>query len=178
MLAPSATNARIYGDDFIVAVSPAAQPPAHVPMELIRHTYLHYEIEPLVYARSAAMDRLLPLLKPVQTAPMEFNYKSDIVALLTECLIKAVEARTMDVGIPQPAKPARGDKERADLEQYAAAMAVLRPEGGGGAAAGGRAGQRQGWVLVDYFYGQLGLMQRGWEQPEGLCRADGLRDGR
>jgi len=41
-------------------------------MDQIRHTYLHYLIEPLVYARASAMDRLLPLLKPVQDAPLEF----------------------------------------------------------------------------------------------------------
>jgi len=72
-------------------------------MDLIRHTYLHFTIEPLLYGRSQAMERLLPLLRPVQNAPLEFTYKSDIAALLTECLIKAVEAQLMDVGFPRPA---------------------------------------------------------------------------
>ncbi len=96
--APSETNGRIYGNDYVVVVSPKTD--ASVRMDLIRHTYLHYEIEPLVYARASAMDRLLPLLKPVQDAPLEFAFKSDIVSLLTECLIKAVEIQTMDVGLP------------------------------------------------------------------------------
>ncbi len=105
MLSPAATNARIYGNDYIVVTSPAATPPGAVHMEQIRHTYLHYVVEPLVYARAAAMDRLLPLLKPVQAAPLDFTYKADIVALLTECLIKAAEIQTMDVGIPKPKRP-------------------------------------------------------------------------
>ena len=105
MLSPGQTNARIYSSDYVVVVSPTPLPAANVPMDLIRHTYLHFVIEPLVYARAGAMDRMMPLLKPVQDAPLEFIYKSDIAALLNECLIKAVEAHTMDVGIAVPAKP-------------------------------------------------------------------------
>ena len=56
MLAPSAVNARIYGSNYIIAVSPSAAGSFH--MEQIRHTYLHYEVEPLIYARASAMDRL------------------------------------------------------------------------------------------------------------------------
>jgi hypothetical protein len=36
----------------------------------------------------------------VREAPLEFRYRSDTVALTVECLIKAIEARTMDTGIP------------------------------------------------------------------------------
>ena len=65
MLSPAATNARIYANDYIVVTSPSADPSAMVHMDQIRHTYLHFVVEPLVYARAASMDRLLPLLKPV-----------------------------------------------------------------------------------------------------------------
>ena len=81
MLAPSATNARIYANDYIVVTSPSIDPPGTVKMEQIRHTYLHYEIEPLVYSRATAMNRMVPLLRTVQDAPIDFNYKSDIVSL-------------------------------------------------------------------------------------------------
>ena len=69
MLSPAAANARIYGNDYIVVTSPAAEPPGAVHMEQIRHTYLHYVVEPLVYARAAAMDRSCchALLKPCRT---------------------------------------------------------------------------------------------------------------
>lgn len=159
MLAPSATNARIYANDYIVVTSPTAGEPAQVHMDQIRHTYLHYETEPLVYARAAAMDRLLPLLKPVQNAPLDFVYKSDIVALLTECLIKAIEIRTMDVGIPKPHRPA-ALKERADIEHFDADMATYDRQAEVVRRQTVERDMRQGWVLVEYFYGKLGQMEK------------------
>jgi tetratricopeptide (TPR) repeat protein len=158
MLAPSETNARIYGNDFVTVVSPAAQPPASVPMELIRHTYLHYTVEPLIYARASAMDRLLPLLKPVQQAPLEFTYKSDIVALLTECLIKAVEAQMMDVGFPKPPRPTFRD--RSDQDRYDAEVSAYERKAEAVRRRAVDVDMRQGWVLVEYFYSQLGAMDK------------------
>jgi len=158
MLAPSEANARIYANDFVVVVSPAAQPPAGVPMDRIRHTYLHYLVEPLVYSRANALDHLLPLLKPVQQAPLEFTYKADIVALLTECLIKAIEVQTMDVGIPRPVKPAF--KDRSDADRYDAEMSAYDRQAEAIRRRTVDRDMRQGWVLVEYFYGQLGAMQK------------------
>lgn len=159
MFSPAATNARIYGDDYVVVVSPAAQPPASVPMDLIRHTYLHFTIEPMVYASPGAMDRLLPLLKAVQDAPLEFSYKSNIDLLLTECLIKAVEAQTMDVGIPVPAKP-NAVKDRSDVDRYQAEMTVYDRQAEAVRRKAVDLDMRQGWVLVDYFYAKLGAMEK------------------
>ena len=159
MLAPSAPNARIYGTDYIVVTSPTGGAHAEVRMDEIRHTYLHYEVEPLVYARAAAMDRLLPLLKPVQNSPLDFAHKSDIVALLTECLIKAIEDRTMEVGMDKPKRPqaqlSRQETERFDNEMvaYDRQAETMRRK------AVDRE-MRQGWVLVEYFYNQLGVMEK------------------
>jgi tetratricopeptide (TPR) repeat protein len=159
MLAPSATNARIYANDYIVVASPAAEPPASIHMVDIRHIYLHYEVEPLIYARAQAMDRLVPLLKPVQSAPLEFTYKSDVVALITECLIKAIEAQTMDVGLVKP-KPTPGAKERADLERYDADIAVYNRQAEEVRRQAIDLDMRQGWTLVAYFYEKLGQMEK------------------
>lgn len=159
MLAPSLTNARIYANDYIVVASPAANPPASVNMIDIRHIYLHYEVEPLIYARASAMDRLLPLLKPVQEAPLEFTYKSDIVALITECLIKAIEAHTMDVGFPKP-QPTRGARERADLERYDAEMTIYNRQAEEVRRKAVDLDMRQGWTLVAYLYEKLGEMEK------------------
>jgi tetratricopeptide (TPR) repeat protein len=159
MFSPAATNARIYGDDYVVVVSPATQPSASVPMDLIRHTYLHFTIEPLVYASPGAMDRLLPLLKAVQDAPLEFSYKSNVDLLLTECLIKAVEAQTMDVGIPVPAKP-NAVKDRSDFDRYQAEMTVYDRQAEAVRRKAVDLDMRQGWVLVDYFYGKLSAMEK------------------
>jgi tetratricopeptide (TPR) repeat protein len=159
MLAPSATNARIYGDDYIVVVSPAGSPLGQVHMNDIRHTYLHFEIEPLVYTRSQAIDRLAPLLKPVQDAPLDFIYKANIAALTTECLIKAVEAHTMDVGLVKPTRPV-GTKQRADLERFDAETSLYNRQAEEVRRKLVDLDMHQGWILTSYFYGQLTAMEK------------------
>jgi tetratricopeptide (TPR) repeat protein len=158
MLAPSATNARIYGSDYIVVVSPAGDPLGAVHMNEIRHTYLHYEIEPLVYSRASAMDRLMPLLKTVQDAPLEFVYKSNISSLITECLIKAVEAHIMDVGIAKPKRPAGVGQRPADFARYDSELSAYNRQAELVRRKAVDLDMHQGWVLVGYFYDKLGLM--------------------
>ena len=46
MLSPRMVNARIYGTDYVVVVSPVN---GTIRMSDVRHTYLHYVIEPLLY---------------------------------------------------------------------------------------------------------------------------------
>jgi tetratricopeptide (TPR) repeat protein len=159
MLAPSQTNARIYGNDYVIVVSPSAQDSSVVPMNLIRHTYLHYVVEPMLYSRANTMDRFLPLLKPVQDAPLEFTYKSDIVALLTECLIKAVEAQLMDVGFPHPQKPAVY-RDRSDQDRYEAELAAYDRKAEAVRRKAVDLDMRQGWILVEYFYTHLSAMDK------------------
>jgi tetratricopeptide (TPR) repeat protein len=162
MLAPAATNARIYGNDYTVVVSPSNNPPGTVRMDQIRHTYLHYEVEPLIYSRATAMNRLLPMLKTVQDAPIDFNYKSDIVALITECMIKAIEARTLEVDLPRPVKPNPSTQrvDRVDQERYSAELVVYDRQVEAARRNAAEQYMHQGWVLTDYFYDQLGDMQR------------------
>ncbi len=162
MLSPSATNARIYANDFIVVTSPSNDAHNLVHMDQIRHTYLHYAIEPLVYSRASAVNRLLPILKAVQDAPIDFAYKADIVALITECLIKAVEARTLEVGLNRPDKPnpSQGHVERADQERYSAEMVIYDRQTEAARRNASDLAMQQGWVLTGYFYDRLGEMQR------------------
>jgi hypothetical protein len=160
MLAPSATNARIYASDYIVVASPAGEPLGAVHMDDIRHTYLHYEIEPLVYARAQAMDRLQPLLKAVQDAPLDYTYKAEIVPLITECLIKAIETHTMDVGLVKPQRPGPEVRARADLERYDAEMSDYNRQAEVVRRKAVNLAMRQGWVLVDYFYDQITSMEK------------------
>jgi tetratricopeptide (TPR) repeat protein len=160
MLAPATTNARIYSNDYIVVASPAGDPPGAVHMDDIRHIYLHYEIEPLVYARASAMDRLQPLLKAVQDAPLEYTYKTEIVPLLTECLIKAIETHTMDVGLIKPKRPGPEVKARLDLERYDAELNTYERQSEVVRRKAVDLAMRQGWVLVDYFYNQIGAMEK------------------
>jgi hypothetical protein len=160
MLAPSSTNARIYSSDYIVVTSPAAEPLGAVHMDDIRHTYLHYEIEPLVYTRTQAMNRLQPLLKAVQDAPLDYTYKTEIVPLITECLIKAIETHTMDVGLAKPERPGPAVRARADLERYEAEMGDYNRQSETIRRKAVDLAMRQGWILVDYFYDQIGSMEK------------------
>jgi hypothetical protein len=130
MAAPSQINARVYGTDYYVVISPVG---SDLKMEQIRHTYLHYVLEPLAMKRPDAMKRLSPLLDAVRTAPMEQSYKDDISLLVTECLIRAVEARTSGGG--------KGvEQERAALVDKSV---------------------QQGFILTAYFYQELSKFEKG-----------------
>jgi hypothetical protein len=92
MGAPSQTNARNYGADYYVVISPGTGSALRI--EQIRHTYLHYLLDPLALKYPTAIKHLEPLLDAVKTAPMDESFKNDISLLVTECLIRAIEART------------------------------------------------------------------------------------
>jgi tetratricopeptide (TPR) repeat protein len=166
MLSPALTNARIYGMDYIIVMSPDNTAGDPVRMDEIRHIYLHYVVEPMVYSRGQAMERIQPVLRGVADAPIEFTYKSDAVALITECLIKAIEARMYVIDSQAPVKP-KGAVGRADTEKYEQQKDIYDR-----ATALAReklvdTDEAQGWVLTGYFYQTLGVMEH---------NGDGLRD--
>ena len=165
LLDPAQTNARIYGSDYVVVASPVN---GTIHMREIRHAYLHYQIEPLLYARATVLDRLLPFLKTVKDAPLDYTYRSDIVALVVECMIRAIEAQTMDTGVTIykiPADVRRSDLESATHQHNAsveAAEAVRRS-----AVAESMA---DGFVLTEYFYNAFGAFER---QPQSFKESIG-----
>jgi len=150
MLSPRTINARIYGTDYVVVVSPVN---GTVRMSDVRHTYLHYMIEPLLYLRTNALSRMQPILKEVRDAPMEFRYRSDTVALTVECLIKAIEARTMDTGIPEYKIPANVD--RSELPRYERERLAYQQKVDAVRIATMRHDMTQGFALTQYFYEQM-----------------------
>jgi tetratricopeptide (TPR) repeat protein len=152
MLAPDEPNGRIYASDYVLVTSPNAS--GAIKMDQIRHLYLQYEIDPLVYAKSTSMQRLQPLLKPVASAPLEYVFRTDVVALVTECLIKAIEARTMDTGYTPPVKPT-GTRARADLARYDEELSSYDRLSEVVRRRQVELDMREGWVLTDYFYNQL-----------------------
>jgi hypothetical protein len=165
MLSPEETNARVYGPDYVVVASPKD---GQIQMHLVRHAYLHYEIEPLLYAREDSMDRLLPLLKIVDDAPLQFTFKSDIVALVIESMIRAIEARTMDTGVPEVKVPAGLSHSESEPYEHArsealAKSAEIKQQNVDHSMA-------QGYVLTQYFYDQLIGFER---NPESLDEAIG-----
>src|ERR1700733_12989807 len=156
LLDPGQTNARVYGADYVVVTSPTRDD--KVRMDEIRHTYLHYELEPLLYSRASSMDRLLPFLKSVREAPLEYTFRSDIVSLVTECMIRAVEARTMDTGVAPfkaPASVSHTEFASVERQRHAAeqkAEAVRQ--------ASVKRSMEQGYVLTAYFYDKLAAFEK------------------
>jgi hypothetical protein len=150
MLSPRLVNARIYGTDYVVVVSPVN---GAIPMTDVRHTYLHYVIEPLLYTRANAIDRTQPVLKEIRDAPLDFRYRSDPIALTVECLIKAIEARTMDTAIPEYQIPA--GVQRSELPRYEHERQVYQEKVDAIKAAAVKHDMTQGFVLTQYFYEQM-----------------------
>ena len=131
MSAPEEVNSRNYLQDFYyIVVSPAAN---NLHMDALRHTYLHFVLDPLIARRGTSLDRLDPILLAVQKAPMAEDYKRDAGLLVIECLIRAIEART-------PSDPKLPERERTALVQQ---------------------DEAQGFVLTGYFYNQLRDFEKG-----------------
>ncbi len=149
-LSPHTVNARIYGSDYVVVVSPSN---GQIRMNDVRHTYLHYMLEPLLTARANAIDRMQPILKEIRGAPLEFRYRNDTVPLNIECLIKAIEARTMDTGVPEYKIPAGVD--RSDLPKYEHERQLYQQKVDAIKLAAVHHDMTQGFVLTEYFYQQL-----------------------
>ncbi|GAC1644548.1 MAG: hypothetical protein NVS9B15_01690 [Acidobacteriaceae bacterium] len=146
-IAPGQVNARNYGNDYSIVISPSSN--GALKLDQLRHTYLHYVLDPYALSRGASMRRLQPLLDSVRTAPMDDSYKSDISLLVIESLIKAIEARQLKPSIPIDAKL---DKKQADAKR--AALEAERNVIVNQAMA-------QGFILTRYFYGRLAEFEQG-----------------
>jgi hypothetical protein len=128
MGAPGQTNARNYGPDYYVVISPGSG--SALKMEQIRHTYLHYLLDPLAAKYPSSVKRLTPLLFGVKKAPMDESFKSDVSLLVTECLIRAIEVQT-------------SGKLPEDHRQAAVQESV-----------------KQGYILTRYFYDALAKFEK------------------
>jgi len=125
MGAPGQTNARNYANDYYVVLSPSAG--TAMKLQQIRHTYLHYLLDPLAMKNGASFPRLQPLLDEVKTSPMDEVFKNNISLLVTECLVRAIEARTLG-------SAKTPETERTQIVDEA---------------------DREGYVLTRYFYDAL-----------------------
>jgi hypothetical protein len=125
MGAPSEINARNYGSDYYVVITPGTS--SGLKMDLIRHTYLHYLLDPMIGKYAANLSALEPLLDAIKLAPMDENFKSDPSLLVTECVIRSIEARA-----PVSGTAPLSQQERAVQDSMA-----------------------QGFVLTRYFYERL-----------------------
>ena len=126
---PTEANARNYGADYYVVVFPSPDPSTVDPLKMpqIRHTYLHYLLDPMAEKHFSAVKRLEPLLQSVKNAPLEENFRSDISLLVTECLVRAIEIRTS------------GTKQTAEAMRLQAVDDAAK----------------QGYILTKYFYNAI-----------------------
>lgn len=131
MGAPGQTNARNYGADYYVVISPGTG--SGLKMEQIRHTYLHYLLDPMAVKYPNSVRRLTPLLFGVKKAPMDESFKEDVSLLVTECFIRAIEIR-----IGEPSKTPEAQRQAA-VEQSV----------------------KQGYILTQYFYDALIRFEKG-----------------
>ncbi len=160
MLAPGVVNARIYGLDYLMVLAPPQTEAEQARFEQdVRHFYLHFAVEPLIFGYPQAMLRLQPLMKVMREAPVDEVYRDDVESLVSECLIRAIEARTMDTGLA-PAKIAVGtrfadDASKAELlrQQQVEAIRVARAQ----------RDTQEGFVLTKYFFDQLKLYEKSSE---------------
>jgi hypothetical protein len=154
LLDPSQVNARVYGSDYVIVASPVH---GEIRMDQVRHTYLHYEVEPLLYARQTSMDRLLPVLKTIREAPLDYVYRADIVSLVIECMIQAIEARTMQTGVVIPKAPA--NVRKAEAEESDRLIRQAREQDAAIRRARVQHDMQEGFVLTQYFYDRLAVFE-------------------
>jgi len=112
-----------------VVVFPSPDPSSKSPLKMdqIRHTFLHYLLDPLADKHFSSIKRLEPILQSVKRAPLEDSFKTDVSLLVTECLVRAIEIRTT------------GDKHTAEAMRAQAVDDAVK----------------QGYILTRYFYDTL-----------------------
>jgi tetratricopeptide (TPR) repeat protein len=90
LAAPNQIQTRSYGDDYFVVVSHSTTPK----ISDLRHSYLHFVIEPLASKYGMAIMQHAALSDYVAgAAGLDESYKNDFLLLTTESLIKAIECR-------------------------------------------------------------------------------------
>jgi hypothetical protein len=124
LLAPNRVDSRNYGSNYYVVISPGQDGQLRLPE--IRHTYLHFVLDPLAIKHGFSLKPLEPLLMDIKGAPLSPAFKEDISLMVNESLIRAIEARNV---LPS----SRESDRQAYVEQ---AMA-------------------EGFVLTRYFYEAL-----------------------
>jgi tetratricopeptide (TPR) repeat protein len=67
-------------------------------LDAVRHTYLHFVLDPIMLKKAYMLRKLQPLLAEVQAAPLDRIYKADMELLTTESIIRAIEARVEHPG--------------------------------------------------------------------------------
>ena len=112
MLSPAQVDARNYGSNYFMVISPDHE--GHIRFPEVRHTYLHFVLDPLALGHAQSLKSLEPLLEDLHSAPMATSFKLDISLLVNECLIRAIEVR---MSIPKKNESARAASVKQSVEE-------------------------------------------------------------
>lgn len=84
------TNVRNFGDHYALVVSGAGQ----LPIDTVRHAFLHYLLDPLPLQYSHVVAVKHPLFEIAAAAPrLEPDLKDDFSSYFAECMVRAVELK-------------------------------------------------------------------------------------
>lgn len=84
------TNARNFGDHYALVVSGSGQ----LPIDTVRHAFLHFLLDPLPLRYSHVVAVKRPLFEVAAAAPrLEPDLKDDLMSYFAECSVRAVELK-------------------------------------------------------------------------------------
>jgi hypothetical protein len=129
LLAPNRVDSRNYGSNYYVVISPGQDGQLRLPE--IRHTYLHFVLDPLAIKHGFSLKGLEPILLDIKGAPLSPAFKDDISLMVNESLIRAIEART--------SFPGSRESDRQAYVEHA---------------------MTEGFVLTHYFYEALAKFEK------------------
>ena len=102
------TNFRNYGDQYSMVVGAGPE----IPVDAIRHAYLHFLLDPMVLRNRPLIYKKRALLAVAARAPrLPVEYDNDFISFMDECLIKAAELRLRNLSDPQLEAALREDDE-------------------------------------------------------------------
>jgi len=110
------TNVRNFGDHYALVVSGAAQ----LPLDNVRHAFLHFLLDPLPLQYSHVIAVKLPLFLTAASAPrLDPDLKDDYPSYFAECTVRAVELKLK--------KASPGERESALEIDDADGYVLVRP---------------------------------------------------
>ena len=112
LFSPSQVDSRNYGTNYFMVVSPDRE--GHVRFPEIRHTYLHFVLDPMALTHAQSLNNLQPIQQELRKAPMAQAFKDDISLLVNECLIRAIEAR---LTFPKSNEAARAESVNRSVQE-------------------------------------------------------------
>ena len=65
-------NSRNYGDDYYMVITPGN---GGIKIDQVRHTYLHFILDPMLLKRANTLKRISPILDTIADAPLDESYK-------------------------------------------------------------------------------------------------------